>query len=67
MAPAIHVDVCTPLVTWKIGTSSGARPGYSGRHMWRATSPWRRDTPIAARLQRSANGVMLTGSLSLPG
>ena len=27
------VVVCTPLVTWAIGTSAAARPGYSGRHM----------------------------------
>ena len=55
MGSAIHVVVCTPLVTWPIGTSATARSGHSGCHMARATSPWRRETPIAARLVRSAS------------
>ncbi len=53
----IQVGMCTPLVTWPIGTFCTARPGHSEVHISRATSPWRRLTPPAARLIRSAAWV----------
>ena len=38
------------------------RSGHSGRHISRATSPWRRLTPPAARLMRRASWVTPTSS-----
>ena len=65
IGPAIQLVVCTPLVTCEIGTSSAGRSGPQ-RHATCCAPPRRgaRDTPMAARLQRSASGVMLTGSAS---
>ncbi len=59
--------MCTPFVTWVIGTSATARSGQSPCHISRATSPWRRLTPFAARLVRSANWVTPNGSASFWG
>ena len=59
--------MCTPLVTCVIGTSSTALSGHIGFHISRATSPWRRATPLAARLVRSANCVTPNGSASSAG
>ena len=65
---AIQVGVCTPLVTCVIGTSLDAPArATAAATCARATSPWRCETPLAARLVRSASGVMLTGSCSSPG
>jgi hypothetical protein len=58
----IHDATCTPLVTWPIGTSSSDAPGYSGRHMSRATCPCRRLTPFAARDSLSPSTVMPTSA-----
>ena len=57
----------TPLVTWPIGISATGRPGQSAVHISLATSPWRRLTPLAARLSRSATWVMPNGSPALSG
>ena len=59
--------MCTPLVTWPIGTSSTALSGHRSRHIPRATSPCRRLTPFAARLVRSANWLTPNGSVSSSG
>ena len=59
--------MCTPLVTWAIGTSSTARSGHSPCHIPRATSPWRALTPLAIREERSANWVTPNGSPSSSG
>ena len=65
--PPSHVGMCTPLVTWAIGTSSSGRSGHRSRHISRATSPWRALTPLAMRLERSANCVTPNGSASSSG
>ena len=54
--------MCAPFVTCVIGTSSTGRSGHSSCHISRATSPWRALTPLAIRLERSANWVTPNGS-----
>ena len=56
-----------PLVTWVIGTSSTGRSGHRSCHISRATSPWRALTPLAIRLERSANCVTPNGSAASSG
>jgi hypothetical protein len=50
-----------------IGTSSTAVSGHIACHISRATSPCRRETPLAARLVRSANCVTPNGSAASSG
>ena len=54
-------------MTWVIGTASTARSGHSPRHISRATPPWRRLTPFAARLIRRLNVVIAEGLCAIVG
>ena len=56
-----------PLVTCVIGTSSTEPSGHRSCHISRATSPWRALTPLAIRLERSANCVTPNGSAASSG
>ena len=59
---AIHVGMCTPLVTLPIGTSSGRRPKIS-THISRLTRPWSLETPLMRSAMRRASTVMQIGPL----
>ena len=67
IGPPSQVGRWTPFVTCPIGTSAGSVPGHRSFHMSRATSPWRRLTPFAARLARSASWLIPNGSPSSSG
>ena len=51
--------MCTPLVTWPIGTSGSGTSGQRLRHILRDTSPCSSLTPLARPAVRSASTVML--------
>ena len=56
------VAACTPLVTCEMGTMDRGTPGHTLCHIFLATRPWRRLTPLAAHEHFNARTVMVNGS-----